>query len=609
MLWKSFHTFISLIISIYKTLAKKNVYFLWILNNMKKIYLIMLLNMEKVVEIKTCRKCNSNFGITDKDLEFYNKVSPIFDWKKYQIPTPTLCPNCRQQRRLSFRNERNLYKRDCEATGKNIISMYSLDKNLKIYSQEEWWSDNWNALDYWIDFDFSKTFFEQFSLLLKQVPLVNLWVVNHENSLYNNNCYSLKNCYMSFNTDYWDDNYYSYVWEYCSNIFDCSHIYKSVNCYSCIDLENSSNCFFCSLVKDSSYCYYSSDLINCKYCYGSHWLRNSSYNWFWKQKTEKEWKKLFEKESKSYLSEKNIFYSNQEYVKVPKKNLNIFNSEYCLWEYIKNSKKVYNSFDINDANNCKYIYYSPFETRDVYDSTAIWWINLWYECNEWWINISKCCFIKNPVDGLYKSFYCVLCWKWSSNLFGCIWLRNKQYCILNKQYTKEKYEKLVSKIIEYMQKTWEWWEFFPSSISPFWYNETVAQEYFSLTKKEAKDKWFNWSDYEPPKPNVEKIIPAEKLPEDIKDIPDDILNWAIKCEVTEKPFRIIKQELDFYRKHNLPIPKRHPDQRHLERMQLRSPRKLFDRKCDKCWVEMKTTYSPNRKEIVYCEKCYEKEVY
>jgi hypothetical protein len=51
------------------------------------------------------------------------------------------------------------------------------------------------------------------------------------------------------------------------------------------------------------------------------------------------------------------------------------------------------------------------------------------------------------------------------------------------------------------------------------------------------------------------------------------LNWAIKCEVSEKPFRIIKQELEFYRKHNLPIPKKHPDIRHLERMKLRNPRK------------------------------------
>jgi hypothetical protein len=81
---------------------------------------------------------------------------------------------------------------------------------------------------------------------------------------------------------------------------------------------------------------------------------------------------------------------------------------------------------------------------------------------------------------------------------------------------------------------------------------------------------------------VDKVIPASKLPINLTDVPDDILNWAIECEITGRPFRIIKQELEFYRKYGLPIPRRHPDQRHLDRMKLRNPRKLYDRECMKC---------------------------
>ena len=160
-----------------------------------------------------------------------------------------------------------------------------------------------------------------------------------------------------------------------------------------------------------------------------------------------------------------------------------------------------------------------------------------------------------------------------------------------------------------MKQYWEWWAFFPASLSPFGYNETVANEYFPLSKKEAWKKWFNWSDYEAPFPKVEKIIPAEKLPQNIEDIPDDILNWAIECEVTKKPFRIIKPELEFYRKHNLWIPKRHPDQRHLDRMNLINPRKLYERNCDKCIKEIHSTYHLDCDETVYCEACYKKEIY
>ena len=137
----------------------------------------------------------------------------------------------------------------------------------------------------------------------------------------------------------------------------------------------------------------------------------------------------------------------------------------------------------------------------------------------------------------------------------------------------------------------------------------MAQEYFPLAKEEVLNKGLRWKDENDQIPNVEKIIPADKLPNNIKDIPDDILNWAVRCKVSNRPFKIIPQELKFYREHNIPVPHFHPDERHAWRMQLRNPRKLYDKQCDKCSKTIKTTYSPNRSEIVYCEECYLKEIY
>ena len=119
----------------------------------------------------------------------------------------------------------------------------------------------------------------------------------------------------------------------------------------------------------------------------------------------------------------------------------------------------------------------------------------------------------------------------------------------------------------------------------------------------------NWSQYQNPAPKVDKTISADKLPHTIADIPDDILDWAIECEITQKPFRIAPEELQFYRKHNLPIPKRHPDQRHLDRIALRNPRKLFQRDCDKCGRDIETTYSLQHQARVYCNDCYNAEMY
>ena len=84
---------------------------------------------EQIVENKTCQKCNNTFQITDKDLEFYNKISPTFEGHKYSIPTPGLCPDCRSQRRMSWSNQMNLYKRKCDLTGKDIVSNVSEDKS------------------------------------------------------------------------------------------------------------------------------------------------------------------------------------------------------------------------------------------------------------------------------------------------------------------------------------------------------------------------------------------------------------------------------------------------------------------------------------------------
>jgi hypothetical protein len=123
-----------------------------------------------VVESKTCAHCQSHFEITQSDLDFYDKISPTFAGQKFQIPTPTLCPDCRQRRRLSFRNERKLYRRQCDASQKSIISIYSSDKPYKVYDQTIWWSDSRDPMDYGFEFDFTKSFTENFRELMMSVP-------------------------------------------------------------------------------------------------------------------------------------------------------------------------------------------------------------------------------------------------------------------------------------------------------------------------------------------------------------------------------------------------------------------------------------------------------
>ena len=94
---------------------------------------------EAIIETRTCRQCSTPFTITDRDMAFYEKVSPIFAGKKELIPPPTLCPECRQIRRMNFRNERKLYRRKCDLTGKSIIAAHDPDKPHRIYDFYAWW--------------------------------------------------------------------------------------------------------------------------------------------------------------------------------------------------------------------------------------------------------------------------------------------------------------------------------------------------------------------------------------------------------------------------------------------------------------------------------------
>ena len=383
------------------------------------------------------------------------------------------------------------------------------------------------------------------------------------------------------------------------------------HCYYGYKLNNCFKCFFSDFCSDSANCYFCSDCKNCKNCIWCVGLNNKEYYVYNKKVSKEEFQKIKEDLNKWNYKIYKQLEANFLNLKLSKihRNVKKINSNNCTWDWLlncDNSKEIYDCFEIQDSKyslNCSWK-----NINDCYNAWFTWELlyNSLASYNVYGILFSCSVFDSKNI------IYSINCFWNCSNLFWCTWLRNKQYCILNKQYTKEEYNKLVPKIIEKMKSRIggrEWWEFFPASLSPFWYNETVAQEYFPLEKEQSLKKWFNWSDYEAPLPKVDKIIQANKLPKNISDIPDDILNWAIECEITKKPFKIIKQELEFYRKHNLPIPKTHPEQRHLDRMKLRNPRKLFDRDCYKCWVNMKTTFSPDREEKVYCQKCYNNKIY
>ena len=159
-----------------------------------------------------------------------------------------------------------------------------------------------------------------------------------------------------------------------------------------------------------------------------------------------------------------------------------------------------------------------------------------------------------------------------------------------------------------MRKAGEWGQFMPAQFSPHAYNETVAQEYFPLTQKAAEQKTFRWRQMAESKTS-QATLPWSKVPDEIKDTSQEIGKEILQCQTSGKGYRLTEPELHFYKKMNLPVPRRSPQQRHLDRNARRAARKLWPSNCDKCGKTIYTAFDPGRNYRTYCEACYVRGIY
>jgi hypothetical protein len=113
-------------------------------------------------------------------------------------------------------------------------------------------------------------------------------------------------------------------------------------------------------------------------------------------------------------------------------------------------------------------------------------------------------------------------------------------------------------------------------LSPFGYNESVANEQYPLESVVSYAQYgYKWSDFsaDPKIPEHSDLVYAANYTDSewnalVND--EEIVKKVFICSISGRPFILQKMEVAFYRKHNLPLPRKHPDIRHQERMQLRS---------------------------------------
>lgn len=402
---------------------------------------------------------------------------------------------------------------------------------------------------------------------------------------YSSDCLGSKNselCYESIGTNKGYNIFFSEECDSCVNVWFSRNCYNCTNCIGCVNLRGVSNAIF-----------------NVKYSKEDYERKVKELELF-------SWKKLRELKTKA-----EAFWLENPYREYTGNSLNLN----VTGDYVYGSKNSKNIYICDEVENCKWTQFMTVPTaKDCMDYSG-WGNNA--------SRIYECCVVGENADSIYFSEDCwpdtmnVEYSAWSiagKNNFGCVNLKRKSYCILNKEYSKDEYEKLKAKIIEDMKinpyidklgRKFYYGEFFPLELSNFPYNKSTAMRFFPKTREQAIKEGYSWDDKE--NPIHQASIKTESIPDKINDTTDSILNEVLECMSCGRGYKIVRGEFDLLRKMNLPLPHECPRCRENERFARENKPGMHHRECAKCNAPIYTPYAPERPEIVYCVKCYQQE--
>ncbi len=582
------------------------------------------------METRNCQNCKTDFNIEPDDFSFYEKM---------KVPAPTLCPECRMIRRFQYRNEKVLFRRKDSHTQTDIFSGFSPLASVVTYENAFWYGDEWDKLATGVDYDFSKPFFKQFKDLLARAPLAARSVYNMVNSEYCNEISEAKNCYLCFNCDYMENCAYARKMNHVKDTLDSYEGTEDELCYEIVMTDKSYRTFY-SLDCDSCVdVWFSKGLRGCTNCFGCVNLTKKS-NYFFNEPYSKEEydRKVAQYNLSSHAVLTDVLKTAHDFwLKFPVKYNHTLRTVASTGERVFDSKNVTDSYSVRQSENLRYCQDMQYKASNAYDYT-IWGdrADNMYECVTCGLGAYNIKFSYNCWGDVRDVEYCAFSYG-VTNCFGCVGLYKKQYCIFNKQYTKEEYEILREKIITHMNempymdklgRAYTYGEFFPAELSPYAYNESMAQDFYPLLPSQAEELGFVWR--EPVQAEYKATITASDLPDDSKDVGDSILKEVIECLDCSKAYRIIPLELQFYKNMKLPLPRKCHMCRFTDRFKFVNPPQLWLRECmcqkgrasadtarpdlaglhdhvGDCPNQFKSSYAPERPEMVYCESCYQKE--
>lgn len=554
------------------------------------------IKMEKTLN-KICTDCKKEFEIDSGDLGLYEKVG---------LKLPEQCFFCRLKQYAAFWVFGKFRKGVSDLSGESFITVLPENTRYPIYKSHEWWSDDWDPMDFGQDYSPARPFFEQLKELQEKIPHPHQVGKNNTNCDWCDDIWFSKNCYLSRAAFKCENLNYGYRVIGSKDSFDLTLSFNLQNSYECLECHDSFNLNFSENSKDCIDSYFLYDCRNCQNCFMSWNLRNRQYCIRNKQYTKDEYE--MEMKRITFDSYKNVEKFKEEFEGILKKdaihrenfNLKTTNS---IGNYLTNCDKCVNVFAYEDSQNCRN-QLRGLGNKDCIDQMGIFGTTE-NSGNNSCVYYSYEVKNSNWSSGRYSE-YLEICDE-VEYCFGCIGLRKKKYCILNKQYNKEEYEKLKAEIISDMEKRGEYGKFLPYSMGLCAYNLSVATLYFPDVKKEAIiKKGGYWSEENL---SSQDGMSSLDLPDSIKDTKKDITTQALICPETKYRFNISPAEYEFHKRKNFALPRIHFDLRMLQKARKTAILKSYPYKCFYCRKAIMAYYPPEwGYKNIACEECYKQNI-
>lgn len=540
---------------------------------------------------RVCPISGETWEMTEEELKWM---------RKFSVPPSDLHPMVRRRWLNGFNLGVEMWRNKDMLTGESILSYVHPDNPIPVVKDKSWFEQDWSKEA--IDLDTSKPFFDQMRELVFKVPVPALRSYNPPINSVGASFISVEDSFMVF-AGVKDTKRSGYGWllndiENCQDLFSAYSSRYSFSINHCERLHN------CRVALQSFDCLNSSflfDCRNCEDCFGGFNLRNRKFVFWGEQLTEEEYRKRVAEidltSHKTFSEQKDRYINYLAKEAIWPENFNV-QTEDCTGDYIVKSVRCHDGHTLKDAkdlyqcqlshSNCEQsAYTSGFaNSSDMYMCAGI-------------TNSSDCKFCSSS-SACQNSEYLFSC-RDCESCFGCVGLRNKKFCILNKQYTEEEYWKKVDEIKTSMV---EYGTMLPADFSPAGF-EFASDIFFDYPKKELEALKAPHFD-----PNVGSVqdtagmMDPESLPDRLEDC-EEFVGKPLLDKELNRAFAVRKDDYAFYKKLGLPFPRRHYIDRLKKLARLASTFEMTDATCQKCEKEIRVAEHLRFKERkMYCYPCY-----